>query len=81
MVNRKRKLAPDSEDAQDLVSAIQAGEIPREYTAAKIAKLTGSIISKRLFVYTLRSINEFLNYRRRSTSTSGTSSFIYDVIE
>ncbi len=45
MTTGKRKLPPESADAQDLVKAITSGEMPRNYTAAKILKLSGSSLS------------------------------------
>ena len=72
MSTRKRKLPAESQDAHDLVAAIQQGEIPISYTAQKILALPQVPIASRLKVYSVRSINDFLNnYRRRSDTFSG----------
>lgn len=76
MTTRKRKLPPDSNDAQLLLSAIKDGATPLSHTASEIFKLDNVEVAQRLKkIYTVRSINGFLNNRRRSASLMGKQLF------
>ncbi len=67
--SKNDRLLPNSTDAEEIISAIESGLVPRSITAAKISKMRtshGSTVGK----YSTRSVNDFLNNYRKSTKSS-----------
>ena len=69
MPPKNDRLTPNSTDAEELISAIESGLVPRSIMAAKISEMRtplGSTIGK----YSTRSVNDFLNNYRKRTKSS-----------